>query len=212
MNIWIKISIVLLFGIIIILFLQHQIICNDIYNQEDIYTHQYVLKKLLGNSECEHIIQEAESFATKNDWSKKRHDNYPTTDNQITESWECYKFLEEKIENILFPLYQKNYNIDPDKLYIDELFIAKYDANSVEGQKSLEAHTDGSEFSFIIALNDEYEGGGTRFIEKDEIVKCKKGDCVLFCGQTKHEGLNVYSGTRYILAGFLKYGLCLQHF
>ena len=32
--------------------------------------------------------------------------------------------------------------------------------------KVMEAHTDGSEFSFIIALNDEYEGGGTRFMRK----------------------------------------------
>ena len=69
----------------------------------------------------------------------------------------------------------------------------------MEGQKSLETHIDGSEFSFIIALNDEYEGGGTRIVENNKIVKCNKGDCVIFCGQTQHEGLNVYSGTRYIL-------------
>ena len=158
MKLWIKILISLFIGIFVILLLQHQIQCNDIYNQEDIYTKQYIVNDILRSDQCRKIITEAEKYASDNKWSKTRHDNYPTTDNQITEEWSCYEFLEEKIENILFPLYQKHYNIDIRKLYIDELFIAKYDATSMEGQKSLEAHTDGSEFSFIIALNDEYEG------------------------------------------------------
>ena len=47
---------------------------------------------------------------------------------------------------------------------INELFIVRY--HYLE-QRSLDAHVDGSEFSFIIALNkkSEYIQGGTYFVE-----------------------------------------------
>ena len=213
MNIWINILLIIFIGIIIILFiflLQHQIQCNSIYNQEVNFTKKYIVNHVLTPNQCKQVMNEAENYALINKWSKTRHEYYPTTDNQITKEWSCYEFLEDKIKNTLYPLYQKYYNINANQLEIEELFIVKYDATSIQGQKSLEAHTDGSEFSFIIALNDEYEGGGTRFVENNEIVKCKKGDCVIFCGQTEHEGLSVHSGTRYILAGFIKFGFCIQ--
>ena len=69
---------------------------------------------------------------------------------------------------------------------------------------------DGSEFSFIIALNEDYEGGGTRFIKKNKTIHLNRGDIVVFCGQTKHEGLEVTKGVRYILPGFIRYGYCTQ--
>ena len=40
-----------------------------------------------------------------------------------------------------------------------------------------------------------------------EIIKLQKGDCLIFCGQTKHGGNKVTMGTRYIVSGFLKYGV-----
>ena len=100
------------------------------------------------------------------------------------------------------------FNLDPLRLGIGEVFIAKYSAARGK-QRRLKAHEDGSDFSFVIALNDghKYEGGGTKFTKTNEIKRVdKKGSGVTFCGKNKHEGLPVTKGVRYILAGFMRYG------
>ena len=96
------------------------------------------------------------------------------------------------------------YGLDPLRLGISEVFVAKYSA--AEGaQRSLGQHVDGSDFSFVVALNDGFEGGGTRFAGSPEVKKPPVGGAVAFCGQSRHRGLPVTAGTRYILAGFLTY-------
>ena len=77
-----------------------------------------------------------------------------------------------------------------------------------KNKNSLDFHIDGNEFSFIIALNDNYEGGGTHFKNLNQIMKINKGDCLLFCGQRYHGGSKVLKGIRYVLAGFINYRAC----
>ena len=43
------------------------------------------------------------------------------------------------------------------------MFVVRYDGNS-EGQDRLRMHTDSSHLSFNVLLNDEFEGGGTRYV------------------------------------------------
>ena len=68
-------------------------------------------------------------------------------------------------------------------------------------------HTDASHVSFNILLNEEFEGGGTRF--HDRMVhtymdaKPKAGQVLLNNGIVPHEGLKTTGGTRYIMVGFL---------
>ena len=59
----------------------------------------------------------------------------------------------------------KLFSIEP--LEICDLFIAKYDLAG-KGQPSLGEHVDGSPWSFVVALNDAFEGGGTQFVEVEE--------------------------------------------
>lgn len=188
----------------------HQDICDDIHNQKPLYTKQKIIRGFISNEECDSIIHEGESYSSIYGWNTKRHDDYPTTDNQITSKWKCYSNIETKIKQILYPEYSKLFNINKSLLEIEELFIAKYDGNSKTTQKSLEPHVDGSEFSFIIALNDNYMGGGTYFVKNKKTIHLKKGDIVIFCGQTQHAGLAVTKGVRYILPGFIYYGKCKQ--
>jgi len=102
----------------------------------------------------------------------------------------------------------EQFDLHPLKLGISEIFIAKYDATPGK-QRKLNIHKDGSDFSFVVALNDSYDGGGTRFYnaKKERIghFKPKTGDAVVFCGQTKHAGVEVTKGVRYIMTGFLYY-------
>ena len=76
-----------------------------------------------------------------------------------------------------------------------------------DGQQSLSKHTDSSHVSFNILLNDEFEGGGTRFHNtlQDTYVdiKPKPGQVLLNNAIVFHEGLATTKGTRYIMVGFM---------
>ena len=188
----------------------HQTVCNEIYEQHQLYRQHKVIRNILSKEECDKIIQEGEEFASYYGWTTKRHDDYPTTDNQVDSNWRCYASIKDKIKKRLYPEYEKLFHIHTKKLKIEEIFLAKYDGNNNQAQKSLEPHVDGCEFSFIIALNDNYKGGGTHFIKQNKTIHLKTGDVVIFCGQTRHAGLHVTQGVRYILPGFLYYGKCKQ--
>ena len=58
----------------------------------------------------------------------------------------------EIIENQIFPIMGKYYNLDNNKFYCKDLFFVKY---SMNGQKSLELHKDSSKFSFNILISNE---------------------------------------------------------
>jgi hypothetical protein len=62
-----------------------------------------------------------------------------------------------------------------------------------------------SEYSFTIALNslDEYEGGGTYFVDLGQAVNVDRGHCITFPGGLRHGGDPITSGVRYIIAVFL---------
>lgn len=110
----------------------------------------------------------------------------------------------------LIPEMAARFDLQADALSILDLFIARY---SVEpgGLAALEPHEDGSEFSFVLALNSlaEYEGGGTQFLATGvvphPVFRPDKGYATLFSGKNRHCGLPITSGVRYILAGFLRY-------
>ena len=102
------------------------------------------------------------------------------------------------------------FELQADALSVQDLFIARY---SVEpgGLTALEPHEDGSEFSFVLALNGlaEYQGGGTQFMATGEVphpvFRPDVGWASLFSGRNRHCGLPITTGVRYILAGFLAY-------
>ena len=162
-----------------------------------------IIDDLLTNKECKLIINEAENYAKKYGWTKKRHDKHPTVDNEFNKKWENYKIIQKKITGKIYNEINKMYQVKKEKLRINEMFIVKY---STDGQRELEFHKDGSEFSFIIALNDNYKGGGTYFESLKKNIILKKGSCLVFSGQNTHKGSYLLDGTRYILTGFIDYG------
>jgi hypothetical protein len=165
---------------------------------------QISLENVLDDKTCAEIIRVAEMHAKRvGGWETDRHDDYPTTDFDTADIPELKFPIQNIVYREIIPKMTKEFKLDPLKLGIEEIFIAKYSAKKGE-QKSLAKHVDGSDFSFVIALNSGFEGGGTKF--SNGLVKSPKvGSAVGFCGQTKHQGLKVTSGTRYIMAGFLKY-------
>jgi hypothetical protein len=110
-------------------------------------------------------------------------------------------FIKNIVYKKIIPFYEKYYNIDSNFLGIDDLFIVKYSVD--KGMNELGYHEDGSVFSFIITLNNDFLGGGTRFININEDITSDVGSCVIFCGKNTHGGIKITTGTRYIIAGFL---------
>ena len=54
-----------------------------------------------------------------------------------------------------------------------------------------------SVLSVVVYLNDDFEGGGTRF--EDVTVKPKAGSAVVFAQDLRHEGLRVKSGVKRVM-------------
>ena len=175
-------------------------VCKIINNDTKRPRKVKIIPNVLSSTECDKIIQEAEIFADDNNWIKKRHEEYPTTDNEITNDWLSYNKILSKIYTKIIPTISKELKIKRDYIGINEIFVAKYD---MKGQKSLQKHEDGSEFSFVISLNDEYEGGGTFFTKLKKKIILPKGSAVVFSGKETHKGIKITSGTRYIVTGFL---------
>lgn len=94
---------------------------------------------------------------------------------------------------------------------LNEMFrIYKYSA----GQR-FKMHMDGSYeknereqsfYSFLIYLNDDFEGGETDF-RKVEVVQPQKGTALVFRHKNRHEGKEVLSGVKYVLRTDIMYTL-----
>ncbi len=92
---------------------------------------------------------------------------------------------------------------------LNEMFrIYKY----TEGQR-FKMHRDGSYernenecslFSFLIYLNDDFEGGETYF-ESGITIKPQQGNALIFYHPLKHEGKSLISGTKYVLRTDIMY-------
>lgn len=172
---------------------------------------------LLTDEQCKDIVDAAEAYAGRNGgWAvNRRHKDVPTTDFELQTLQKSsgathpltggLDWVSLWQRDILGGCLKKSFNVDPTRLYPQDVFIARYEADG-EGQPSLPWHKDGSVLSYIAALNDpaEYEGGGTQFVsEEGPKVRMARGEVCFFLGQTLHCGIAVTKGVRYIMAGFL---------
>lgn len=102
----------------------------------------------------------------------------------------------------------------------DDVFIVKYDADLVHGQRGLKWHFDAGNISFMLALSpkESYCGGGTAFdvlqegeefgddIQTFTPLHLNQGELLVFDACLYHTGLDISCGTRYLLVGF-----CFTH-
>ena len=80
-----------------------------------------------------------------------------------------------------------SYNLDASKLSVSDMFIAKYSAEHGR-QRELSPHRDKSQWSFVIALNEDFADGGTYFFGLHELWRSSVGSAVFFHGQHLHAG------------------------
>lgn len=183
---------------------------SEDYDSQIPYADGHLLHKtkfpIFSGIECERIVKEAEAVASKIEWTKNRHGNFPTTDLPIVELPETLSFLKLALVERIYPLLRKqfgNYLPDPSRLRVADGFVVKYDAAG--GQKELKPHRDGSVLSFNIALNpaSEFEGGGTWFASLDDAIKIEQGHLVSHASALLHGGHGISQGKRYIMVAFV---------
>ena len=157
----------------------------------------YCVDNFISKDRCRQIVSLTENFGK---WTANRHENYPTTDIPVKDVPGLTIDTElEEISQKCISLYELE---NTSKIDAFDLFVVKYEIN---GQQKLDLHRDVSVLSFIITLSDpdEYEGGGTFYEHENKIVKANSGALSLHCGKIRHSGIEITSGCRYILIGFL---------
>jgi hypothetical protein len=172
--------------------------------------HVHLAQSLLTKQQCADLVDLAIRHTEANGgWMMDRHKAYKTTDidvglcgGKLLEN--CNHYLQTRI----LPLMARLFEFSLVDLAIEDLFLAKYSADKGQ-QRMLSEHRDDSELSFVITLNDTFQGGGTRFLADgttttDTTVAPNCGAGVFFCGRCLHSGVEVMEGTRYILAGFVR--------
>ena len=147
-------------------------------------------------TECSKIIEYAEAHGLERG---SRHTAHATTDVSCFDVPQLRWVAAVCSERVL-PLLAKLFSVDD--LVLADLFVARYAA---DGQRALEEHEDGSPWSFVVPLNDRFEGGGTQFVELEgaPIFRPAVGAALLFSGKNRHRGVATTEGVRYILAGFV---------
>jgi hypothetical protein len=169
----------------------------------DKFKQRFIIKNHFTKDMCEWIINESENYASNNNgWTKKRHDNYPTTDLPAELIPSIFSFLLFSFKNTIQKEIMKNYEIPENYTFqIKDLFVVKYD---MENQTSLDMHCDASSITANILLSNinDFSGGGTYF-EDDLTVLLNQGDMLIHSSKTKHAGIEITKGKRYVLLFFI---------
>jgi hypothetical protein len=110
-------------------------------------------------------------------------------------------------------LFKTLYELYPDRICQNSIcfdsegepHLVKYNGKS----KGTKLHTDNSEFIYItvnVALSapDDYEGGGTYIEAMDETIRLQQGEMLIHLGNLVHAGVEITSGVRRLLIGFLE--------
>ena len=199
------------------------------FNPHNHYTLRRVFQApILKRAECQAILEMADECSQRNvhefgnstaelleepkGWFKRRDPIYPTTDLHFIMD----PFTKEErirlgnlLDRRLGPLVSRVYGIPKTALRINDLFLVRYDERK---KVSLIPHTDNSDISFNILLNDNFTGGGTQFLRRSiedqetntpfALVRPRRGECLIHGSQILHEGYPISSGTRIIIVGF----------
>lgn len=144
---------------------------------------------------------------------KKECDSFVITSHpsDITTDKKSYNFYVRKSLNKenTFSFYEKILNTFLNKSGINykigDLWINKINN---ETNKNDDYHTDASNLSVVIFLNDDFEGGEFEYVDnfgKNNKIKPEKNKAILMDNKLRHRVLPVISGERFTLVCFLKY-------
>jgi tetratricopeptide (TPR) repeat protein len=158
---------------------------------------------LLSRPECQDVIAMAEAYfaAAPTQSITQTSGQYTVSGFYIRAVPAVHAWFVRACQTQLFPLLARAFSDfieTPADLCVDNAYLFKY---TRETGGRTDVHTDSGCLSFTIALNDEYEGGGT-WVEGLGVLEMTAGQVTIRPGGIKHCGNAVESGTRYIIGGF----------
>ena len=163
---------------------------------EQLYPHVFRCN-MLDNHVCRQII----SWAEESEWTKQRHYAVPTLDIPVHTSPRILQWFKRWFRERVCPVLSQQFHTSPN-FFVHDAFVVKYEATQISNH--LPIHTDESTHSFVLALNEEYKGGGTYLAEHGTVARLDTGQMLSFRGDlVPHGGEVVSEGRRYILAVFL---------
>ena len=161
----------------------------------------FVTENMVSDNYCRQLLEWAEEHASNGGWTSARHYAVPTIDIPVHKSPRLLDWFTEWMEREMMMLLQAQFQTNK-RFFVHDAFLVRYDA--CKSSRFLPLHFDESTHSFVLALNDEFEGGGTYFYALDKTIAPKAGSVVTFRGDKMlHGGNCVTKGVRYILAVFL---------
>jgi GR25 family glycosyltransferase involved in LPS biosynthesis/glycosyltransferase involved in cell wall biosynthesis len=171
---------------------QWDLICDE--NIPDVFSYPLFTQEF-----CSLVIEEANNL---NEWTKERHDNYPTTD-ILLESIGLDKIYSQVLREFVYPCAIHKWKLEggpwPD--LSSENFMIKYDED-VQGHLAL--HHDAGLISCVLTLNKDFEGGGTWFWRQQKVHKGNIGEISIHPAKIthRHGGRPISKGERYIIVSF----------
>lgn len=174
---------------------------NHIDLKDDKFIQRFTKEKFFTKEICNWIIDESEKYALKNGWATTRHLNYPTTDIPAN-VLPVYSFLLYCFNQSISKQIIEKYSLHEECTFsLIDTFIVKYDSNA---QNFLGIHEDEGSISANILLSDtnDFKGGGTYFVD-GITTKLNQGDMLLHCSKTKHSGIKITEGKRYLVVFFI---------
>lgn len=148
---------------------------------------------------CSLLIEQAEESQK---WTRNRHYYYPTCDMLINELG-LQEYYQRILQDFVYPVAIQKWALEGNDWPVlsSENFIIKYD-ESVQGHLAL--HHDSADISMVLALNDDYEGGGTYFWRQKQLHKGKTGHISIHPSVIthRHGARAVTKGKRFVLVSF----------
>ncbi len=164
----------------------------------------FLIKNFLSEAVCESMIQKAETEGFEEakvnfgDGEQRVFKGIRNNERILYKDEVLAKAFWKKAEPFLPPTFEQSKAVG-----FNELFrFYKY----TKGQR-FKMHVDGSfvrnemeksQYTFLIYLNDGFEGGDTLFHE-GQIIRPSKGDALVFKHELRHEGAVLVSGIKYVL-------------
>lgn len=172
----------------------------DVPLSREIVPQQAFVGQIVDATTCQRILEWVNALDSA-EWTSNRHYAVPTRDVPVHSVPPLLNWFVEWMDTCMIPLLASQFGTSLN-YYVHDAFCVCYDAG--KSSNYLPIHVDESTHSFVVALNQDYVGGGTYFSKTDSTVLLRTGEVLCFRGNIlEHGGEPVTSGKRYILTGFL---------
>jgi len=170
----------------------------------------YTISQLLTADECDYYRKLSEKIGFEEakvgmPSGQKMYKNIRNNDRAIIKDFEIAEILWNRVKPILPSVFA-----DLKAFGLNEMIrFYRYDKS-----QRFKGHIDGryqstteieSRMSFLVYLNDDYQGGETKFRTRNIKIKAKKGSALCFVHEQWHEGSPVLQGRKYVLRSDVMY-------